>query len=1012
MANLTKTYTIQIEMDAAQQTLADANKRLNELDGRLQGLDRNGDEAKAIVAEMAKIVSEVNSATSAVEGLTDELDNLKPGTIGALRNEAVELEAALEKALKGSAEEDALIQQLGKVKAELKDIDERVDVAFSRDKAGALVDAVSGLAGAFSVATVAAQTFGLSSSTAEEYQQKLTELIAVVQGVEQIHKLTTGEVRQALKNVVTDGRKVILGYLGIGEAATASGAAASTAGKVTRTALISTGIGVLIILVGVLIANWDKLVASVSGGEKVFTKVKAVVSGVLSSMGAAILQTGKLLADLFSGNIVKLKADAAAFGKEVGAAYDKGFSESVKDSNRKYIDQLNEARKRRIDILEAQGKDVRVLRVRQLAEEIKNMKVDSEESKKAQLDKYTELSKLTEQYYKERREAAQANDLAEMQGEITRRQARGEAVLGLVLKQKEEELTQLLNATQLNEAAITAKMAEVEAARLAIIKDATDKEAAIRLARLNADVTIAQAKGKQTAALMVRVKEEELRQLLSAAQRNGAAIIAKEAEITALRIAAAKEAAQKIADIELATLQARIAELQAQGYQAFEEQYKAKEIELKRIEALEGKGSANAIRARGELNAMLLAADKEAADNRYDIRVQEINDELDFQQKMKEAIGETADTIIAASKRPFNIGDTILLKIFGVAPEQLDVAKAVINEAVDSLIVSASMTAGILFDAAYQQVEQKIEAAQMQQQAIEQQLSAATSARQSAEQQLAGATGARRDFLLAKINKEREAEERLAKQKAAAVAAEQKAAKEKARLDKEQQKITAANTAAAAAYNAVLAIQSALEAVKQGSKVPFPANLLAVAAGIAAVGAAVVAARNLGKSFGDGGVLEDGGVIKGGSHASGNDVPIYGGRFRVEGGEMITPVDATQKNRSALDLIRTAGRTRTLLPEDFAKAASFRVLPSPSRTFATGGVLPTPNGGEAGGGPEAGAVGLARLEELEAQQRRTNELLSILVSYGPASLRIGPGEALAIEKQKQVATTSGDAVRL
>lgn len=105
-------------------------------------------------------------------------------------------------------------------------------------------------------------------------------------------------------------------------------------------------------------------------------------------------------------------------------------------------------------------------------------------------------------------------------------------------------------------------------------------------------------------------------------------------------------------------------------------------------------------------------------------------------------------------------------------------------------------------------------------------------------------------------------------------------------------------------------------------------------------------AKQLAKSFGNGGQLGDGGVIQGGSHASGNDVPIMGGRYRVEGREMITNVRSTENNSGWLHFINSAGKNKRLTLADFVEADNVRVLPHPTgRTFAGGGQLPSDAGG-------------------------------------------------------------------
>jgi hypothetical protein len=176
---------------------------------------------------------------------------------------------------------------------------------------------------------------------------------------------------------------------------------------------------------------------------------------------------------------------------------------------------------------------------------------------------------------------------------------------------------------------------------------------------------------------------------------------------------------------------------------------------------------------------------------------------------------------------------------------------------------------------------------------------------------------------------------------------------------------------------------------------------VAIGTGLAFVATAVLQAKQLAKSFGGGGQLGDGGVIAGGSHASGNDVPVMGGRYRVEGREMITNVRSTENNLDWLHFINSAGKNKRLTLADFAEAGNVRVLPHPTgRTFAGGGQLP----GDAGSLP-AGSVVVqqADLSEMLTYLRTVAAATSTTASYGPPALQIGPGEALAIEEQRQQA---------
>ncbi|MDF7810758.1 hypothetical protein [Hymenobacter sp. YC55] len=939
MANQRKVYTIEIQLDSARQQLEDANKKLKELDEQLQGLDRNSDQAKALIAEMAKLAKEVDGLTGEVGDFSSALDDLKPGTIPALEAEIEELEEALRRTVIGTKEQEAALIKLGNAKGKLKELEDAVDALDPKMKAAAFADFANGVVGAFAISTAAAETFGLSSSVAEEYQKKLLTLITVMDGVEQVSRALNSETLSVVKSSLASAKA----FLGMGEAA-------STGAKVTRAALISTGIGAIVVLVGLLIANWDSLTESVRGSFTWFEKVKAVTSGLFNGLIEGAKSSGKILLNLFKGDAAGVLLEARNFGSKVGAAYMKGYQDSLFEDYKRVIQTQLDENERFLKIRQAQGKETYELEKKILLDKILLAKQGTEEEKKARRDLIGELAALNAAHKKQEAEDQNALNVARLQAALTGLETQ-KAEYSKAYQNYSAQISQLELQGQLSAEAAE----ELRGARLAKIMD---------------------EQAQRVFAQRLKIQRQELEILKTAPQVNGAAVLAKEAEIAQ-------------------TLEQKRQALGANEFEAF----KARNANLEKLERISETEKAERLaKLREELGA-------------------KINDGT--AKKLDQLSKEAAERARIAANSVTPVGEFLLIKLFGVSADKVEAVKQVINQAVSDIANSLNSIADTLLSDALGEVEEELAVAQTAYDEASSKLDATRSKRESDEEALKTATGARRDFLIARIQKERAEEERLAAAKAKAAKQEQEAQKEKARLEKEQQKVTAANTLAASAYNAVLAVQAALKAVAKGSEVPFPANVFAIAAGLAAVATAVVSARSLGKSLGDGGLLEDGGEIKGGSHASGNDVPVMGGRYRVEGGEMITPVDATQKNRSALELIRTEGRRRTLLPSDFAQAGNYRVLPAPiTRTqgsaLADGGILGSAPVGSAS--PEGSGITLA---EVAAQIQQTNALLARVVSsndaiasYGPAQLAIGPGEAVAIDGQKKLAEQASAPVRL
>lgn len=903
MATLTKVYRVEIQLDNARQQLADANKKLTELDEQLKGLDRGSDAAKAIIAEMAALTQEVDSLTDEVGGLGQALDNLKPGSIGALKEEAERLEIALDAALRGSAEADELIAELGRVKAELKEIDESVDVAFSKDKAGALMDAVSALAGAFTIATVAAQQFGLTQEDADKYNQKLLEMISVVQALEQIHKLTTGEVSTALKSLFGDAKRVVLGYLGIGQASTAAGGAAVTSANVTRIALASLGIGLVLVVLFGIYSNWEKITGAVTRNKDTILKWLSVFSPGL----AAIVKTLDLVEKKFGSFSALLSGLGAAFkqgfstvGDEIAAVLDGDFSGAAK-------------------IYENRGRAV------------------AEAFNKGVRDRNNEL-------LEERAQEVLKKRIVENEALLTVAKAQGKDTAELEAKIFRERLATQKRETEEEKAEYTKLRAEYQAFKEEqIIKNAAAEQAE-ELAGLNARLAVLQAGGRDAFELQVEIKQHELAFLLAAPQRNNAAIIAKEGEISAIR----ESARQKLAQKEFDEFKKRVLETEKLQILTYAES------EARKSEAL--------AKLRDELGEKINAGTTK---------------KVDLIAKQADERARTA----AAGITP--IGEFILIKLFGVTAGKVDRVKEVMNAAFASIQQSVAESANLLLAAATEANDAALADATARLDEADQKLADASQRRKSAEADLIGATGAKREYLLGVINRERQAEEKLAAQKVKAAREQQAAEKERHRLEVIGQKLSAASTLASTTAAAAKAIEAGIDAVSGANKLPFPGNLFAIVAALAATSAAVLSARNLGKTL----KLAEGGYVSGPGGPKEDKVPAW-----LSNGEFVMNAAATAAYLPELERMNQAGRIGVLPPSAIRRAEGGPV--NPGNTAPTGGVV----------------VSQADMRELLAYARATAANTGAtaantgtIADYGPATFPIGPEESLRIDEQKEQA---------
>lgn len=827
MANTTKTYTIEIQMDAAQQALADTTKKLAELDASLEGLDRGSDEAKAIVAEMAKLAKSAEGAENEIGGLAARLDGLKPGTIPALKAQIEELEEAFNLTVRGTKEFDDALLALGNAKGELKSVEDAIDALNPKEKAAAFVDFGNGVVGAFGVATVAAETFGLSSQSVEEYQNKLLGAITVLSSVEQVSKALNSETLSVVKSSIAAGKAYLLGA-----------ESASVASKITRAALITTGIGAVVVLVGLLAANFDKVKEA---GSSIYARFKPQFEAI-STLIKSVADSVRNLASTVTFGLIDDVAKHAVKVAEETALKLSGIQ--------------IEAGERDIALRRAQGLRVEQDEIDLAKEKLSGLKRRTDEENKIYDDAQNALNIL-----------------------LANRATRIEA----------------------------------------------EKNAAT-LARLNARVTLETAKGREALAAQLAVKNEELIQLLAAETRNESAIIAKRTEIEALSLAVQKAAADKRLAAEFAAFKERNAAIEKIDKLTAQERLQRDiDAETKRLGTV------------AELGA------------RISVGTAKVAEQLAVEQ---------AERIRIAAIKPLTVGENVLVRVFGVAPDQLEATKAAIGAAADAV----NQAVGQYYAGAVADADARIDEATQRVSLINQALDTNRKKQEDNEKALQTATGARRDFIISRLAKERAEEERLNAAKAKAANDEKKRIKERDQLQKESQRVSLALSAA-------LAIEAAVSAIKEAAKMPFPANIPSIIVAGATVASGIFAAKALGNAFADGGFVTG----PGGPRA--DMVPAV-----LSNGEFVVNADATAKNRALLESMN---------------ANNNRVLPPGTQALASGN-----SGGSADSSISADiAQLLAANQELIAVAREI--AAHSRTSAEKPGLIIGPAEAMAIEQQRQ-----------
>lgn len=286
-----------------------------------------------------------------------------------------------------------IAEQAGELEDRISAVNEQVRAfagpANERALAG-IVDITAGIAGGFAAAQGAVALFAGENEDLQKAMLKVQAALALVNGL------------QAVQNTLKK-ESAAMTYLTI----TAEKLYAAAVGKSTgamkgfRLALISTGIGAIVVAVGLLVANWDKLTASVkkAGGPvkefgEIFNKVKQIASGVFDAIIGYYSTIFNIIKKALKGDFSGAIDEAKNIGKNVAKAYSEGVESEMKIQEKARQDAITKStlsvQKRELQLIEAGGKDSYAAKKAILENELKLLEEGSEEF----LDKQTEIAAL------------------------------------------------------------------------------------------------------------------------------------------------------------------------------------------------------------------------------------------------------------------------------------------------------------------------------------------------------------------------------------------------------------------------------------------------------------------------------------------------------------------------------------------------------------------------------------------------------------------------------------------
>jgi hypothetical protein len=380
-------------------------------------LDTVANKAEVLTKEFASAKSELRALTNAI-------------TSGELSG--ADLEVATQRAA-------ALTDEIGDVKEQIRNL--------SSDTAGidTLIEGTRAIAAGFAIAEGASVLFGDENEEVQKALLKLNAIMAIQNGLQEAHALLLQNslLKMRANAIATGIYNTVVG-------------ASTGALKIFRIALASTGVGLLVILLGVLVANWDKVRKSVADNSKQifefgkrittfmpplnllirgiewlynnFERLDNIAAGVIDGIVAGLGAVGDVIGKLFDGDFSGAYAAAKEIGTKIGKATNDGIAEADKaDANgivAKQIDQVVASNKKRLELLEASGKDGSKLQSKILSDELKSLKLAGADKEKI-LEKEHEINlaaaERAAKFAESRKEAAdkEKDRLKEFLNELT-----------------------------------------------------------------------------------------------------------------------------------------------------------------------------------------------------------------------------------------------------------------------------------------------------------------------------------------------------------------------------------------------------------------------------------------------------------------------------------------------------------------------------------------------------------------------------------------------------------------
>lgn len=423
------------------------------------------------IEKVIKVSVDQIQASGGLEKFTENLKKTEEQSV-SLKAELKKLKDQLAELPEGTKEYNEILKKAGEVGDKIADINTKVkNIGSDTRGIDAVVQGAQTLSGAFSVATSASALFGEENKDLQQTMLKVEAAIGMVVGVQSIANALQKE------SALSIGLNTVATKAQTGAQMLYTTAVGTTTGalKAFRLALISTGIGAIVVLIGMLIEKMNSATEATENEKK----AQEALNEQLKIGNELYRETIKSIDDV--ANIRKLKAQIAGKSESELLQIEKEANEQrevyYKQERQRLLNQLND---KKLTVEQSQEINKQLIEnQRAYFSELDKQEVD-------RLEKELErANKLRDEREKARQDAIKAAEQRRKDLEEQRQKELEEYQNFLYLINKADDEQRLLKTEQ--------RLAQDEE-DLARLQQIADEQTAIENAQLEAEKNIADAK--------------------------------------------------------------------------------------------------------------------------------------------------------------------------------------------------------------------------------------------------------------------------------------------------------------------------------------------------------------------------------------------------------------------------------------------------------------------------------------------------------------------------------------